>query len=217
MVIFKYKERKVIKYMKTFWIDMDGVLAQYHRKDYKCADPLFLHLGGHYFRDLEPIMKMVDTVTRLDIECKKSGKAKVIILTGIHYVTDALLEEHIQDKMYWVQKYLPTIDINTQFMPAEGKKTTIAMLFKRARLTEDDILVDDFNKNLVEWEDHDGTAIKYLNGTNNAKTFPGEKLPRKFSSDDCLEYLNKMIEDVSETAEEEKTAEAETSTEEKEK
>jgi hypothetical protein len=189
--------------MKTFWIDMDGVLAQYHRKDYKCADPLFLHLGEHYFKYLEPIPKMVEAITKLDAECKKTGKAKVVILTGIYYVTDALLEEHIQDKIYWVQKHLPTIDIATQFMPAEGKKTTIAMLFKKSRLTEDDILVDDFNKNLVEWEDHDGLAVKFLNGTNNSKTFPGEKLPRRFTSDECLEYLLSMIDNPSETSKEE--------------
>ena len=181
--------------MKTFWIDMDGVLAVYRRKDYKCADPKFLHLGEHYFRNLKPIEKMVETVANLDKECKKTGKGKVIILTGIHYVNDALLLEHVTDKADWLKQYLPSLDLDTQFLATTGDKGQSAIIFKRAPITADDILVDDFNMNLVSWEDHDGTAVKYLNGNNNAKTFSGEKMSRNFTSDDCYDYLKGLIED----------------------
>ena len=179
--------------MITFWIDMDGVLAKYHRKDYKCADPKFLHYGEHYFRTLEPIQKMVDAVKELDAECKRTGKGKVIILTGIHYVSNPLLEEHIQDKLAWLHEYLPNLDTNTQFAPTTDNKPIQAMLFKGTALTRNDILIDDFNKNLYDWEAYSGTPIKFLNGTNNANTFSGEKLPRKFTSDECIEYLKALI------------------------
>lgn len=175
----------------NYWIDMDGVLATYHRKDYKCADPKFLMPGGHYFATLEPVEKMCEVITNLDLQCKAPGsRDRVIILTGICYIDDELYEEHVTDKKEWLQKHCPTIDINTQFVPAIGPKSRSAMLFKRHRLTVRDILIDDFNPNLVEWEAHGGTAIKYLNGVNNSKTFSGYKLPRRFTADECLENIN---------------------------
>ena len=191
--------------MITFWIDMDGVLAKYHRKDYKCADPKFLHYGEHYFRTLEPIQKMVDAVKELDAECKNTSKINDVStrvatntnnisnLTGIHYVNNFLLEEHIQDKLAWLHEYLPCLDTDTQFAPTTDNKPVQAMLFKGKALTANDILIDDFNKNLFDWEAYSGTPIKFLNGTNNSKTFSGEKLPRKFTSNECLEYLKALI------------------------
>ena len=47
---------------------------------------------------------------------------------------------------------------------------------KDHELTRDDILIDDYNKNLTEWSQKGGTSIKYCNGINNPDSFEGIKL-----------------------------------------
>ena len=52
-----------------------------------------------------------------------------------------------------------------------------------------DVLIDDYNKNLEDWREHGGLAVKYLNGINSADSFSGPIIDQMMSADDIVDML----------------------------
>lgn len=132
--------------MSRFYIDMDGVVAKFHPE--KSIEEI---MEPGYFLNLEPVIQVINAIERL----VASGK-EVYILSSVFNMEKAL------EKRNWGQKYLPFIKSdNYIFVPYEKKKSDYI-----ENISSKDILLDDFSKNLFEWE---GTAIKLLNGINHTK------------------------------------------------
>lgn len=158
---------------KRYYIDMDGVLVKYDRNAYKGDNPRFLRPNEHYYRDLEPDRKMLAFVDELIHSCRYTGD-EVFILTSLP-LSGSLFNEQFHDKIVWLSRWVPAIDIDHIIISVTNKRDA-AEYINDCKLTANDILIDDYNKNLVEWNNANGTAIKYCNGINNPESFNGKKL-----------------------------------------
>ena len=151
---------------------MDGGLARYDRTAYDRNNgpapgiALFEHEKSHYFRHCMPDPIAISMIKEL----LKDNSCEVYILTSI--------APHIPwasaDKQTWLSQNLPEFDTATHLIIADSDKAeTILVLKKLKQLNSDMILIDDYNKNLEDWTNAGGTAVKYLNGINSPDTFDG--------------------------------------------
>lgn len=174
---------------KNYYIDMDGVLALYDRDAYRGNDPLFLRKNQHYFRNLKPDRKALELVDRLHHNSRYTGD-KIYILTSLP-MNNAIFNEHFHDKIEWLAEWLPYIAIGDILISVTSKRDAVEYIHDHT-LTADDILIDDYNKNLVEWRDAGGTAIKYCNGLNDPTSFKGEVLYFPDSVDTIIDHITKI-------------------------
>ena len=175
--------------VKTFWFDMDGVLAIYERnayiKNYKqgeCIEktPIYLQPEKHYYRTVQPDVKMIEVVKLLQYKSAHS----VRIITNVS--PDELIRPiQVEDKLDWLHKYCPFITTEQFFWTTSTKSERVLEITKNQLITDcvnlkldtSQILIDDFNKNLLNWQNAGGTAIKYINGLNDPKSFNGIIIP----------------------------------------
>lgn len=147
----KTKENINIRY----FFDIDGVVAKYISTEWAWW------LEPNIFRNLEPQIEVINAIKQLI----KQGE-EVYTLSAYHQSTPQVKE----DKIYWLKTHLPELDIDHQiytfcnqskadYIPDKVKKT--------------DILLDDFNPNLIAWKNAGGTAIKFLNGLNSKESWNG--------------------------------------------
>lgn len=154
---------------EKIYFDMDGVLVDFewgvrelchmvpevqgHASE-GYDDRLFakMHEVPHFYAQLPPMDGMVEVIKEL---LEKYGD-RVEILTGVPKPKRDI-KDAATDKVEWVRKYIsPDIVINT-VLRAEKKN------FCKGR---ESVLVDDFDKNITEWENEGGTGILF--------TTPGE-------------------------------------------
>ena len=134
--------------MTRVFFDMDGVLAEWNTSASieEVASP-------GYFRNRVPMVQMLDAAKRL-IE---SGEVEVYILSAVYLNVYSNL-----DKYKWLKSYLPEVnDDNIIFVPYGEPKVNYI-----DSPTTEDVLVDDYTKNLYEWP---GIGVKCINGINNTK------------------------------------------------
>lgn len=179
----------------NFWFDMDGVLVKYNKNDFIGDNPPFLQLNKHYFRNLEPDNLMVKTLRYLH----KFTNHDIYILTTVSSDSD-VQKEQISDKSMWLNKHCPFIDIKNQFIPVTDNKTATAINILNNiyntdshQLSPQNILIDDFNKNLNDWKNANGTAVKYINGVNNPDSFDGHILLNNIRPNVAARQLLKVI------------------------
>lgn len=155
---------------RNYYIDMDGVLAVYDREAYKGDDPIWLQKGGHYFRDCKPDAAALQMAYGLYCYCLENG-GNVYALTSLP-ANGPIFNEQVHDKQNWLRKYAPFIDTSHTLFCMTSKRDVVEYICNH-ELTKNDILVDDYNKNLNEWKQSGGTAIKYCNGLNDPNSFDG--------------------------------------------
>lgn len=137
------------------FVDMDGTIAKfYYHKE--CLEKMY---EKGYFANLKPypIYKTIKQIA------KRSASVEVFILSAC--IESPYCE---QEKIAWLNKYLPEIDKDHRIMVKVGEN-------KADYIPSDDgqdcynILLDDYGKNLAEWvkADSNNVAIKFLNGINN--------------------------------------------------
>lgn len=158
---------------RSFYIDMDGVLIKYDKTAYTGDNPKWLKKNGHYFRNLEPDRKMLEFVDSLHTRCRYN-QDELYILTSLP-INTVMFNEHFHDKILSLNKWVPYIDIDHILIAVTSKNDAVEYI-KDHELTANDILIDDYNKNLTEWSQKGGTAIKYCNGINNPESYPGIKI-----------------------------------------
>lgn len=159
---------------RNFYFDMDGVLASYGEKDYIGENPVWLKKNIHYFYNREPdwkALKIADEVWRY---CQRYHKDKFYVLTSLKPM-GAIFNEHFHDKLLWLQRYMPYLKIENILISVTDKRDAVEYITGHC-LTKEDILIDDYNKNLTEWEHAGGTAIKYCNCINNPASWSGLKI-----------------------------------------
>ena len=164
------------------YFDMDGVLASYDINGYIGEKPPFAQVGGHYFSTLsaDPVaMGMFRTLY-------KEIPGSVMVLTSVSFQRE-LRTEQTFDKIHWLLDQFPDFDFGAHFLSTSTEKRNIISNIRGMSLNRRDILIDDWNANLYAWTTNGGTAIKYLNGINSKKSWPGEFLESGAGLENCLE------------------------------
>ncbi|MCP1101996.1 5'(3')-deoxyribonucleotidase [Aequitasia blattaphilus] len=137
---------------KRLFVDMDGTLAIF-----KPVDTLETLYEPGYFRNLEVHQNVVDAIREVINENPE---------IGVHILSSYLVDSPyaLEEKNEWLDKYLPEVNHERRiFVPCgEEKKSVIP------NLSESDYLLDDYTKNLMEWEPP-AKGIKLLNGINHTR------------------------------------------------
>ncbi len=140
------------------FIDMDGVVAEHVKADYIGDNPKFLQ--PHYFYNCKPNTKIIAFVHLLqELEIPYLFLSRVS--PPLNY------REATTDKYKWLYQVVP----GSNAIFTKGSKVDTAQRWLGRNLQTDDILIDDFNPNLYEWENAGATAIKFLNGNNSPDTW----------------------------------------------
>ena len=138
------------KQRQRLFVDMDGTLAVF-----KPVDEMETLYEKGYFLNLEPHENVVAAVKEIIV---RNPDIEVNILSA--YLTDSAYA--LQEKNAWLDRYFPEIDREHRvFVPCgTDKKEGI-----RDGIRENDFLLDDYTKNLNEWQPP-ARGIKLLNGIN---------------------------------------------------
>ncbi len=143
--------------MKNLYVDMDGTLCRFYERAMcveKCREPGF-------FRSLSPyenLVKALQILSNSVLDVKENFR--VCILSAVYDDSAGA------DKEYWIRKYISD-DIPVFFSGLDVKKSVFAgNLYGTNRLSKDDYLLDDYSKNLIEWSEAGGTAVKFGNELN---------------------------------------------------
>ena len=145
------------------FVDMDGTLARFHDEN------LYLErmFEKGFFRDLKPFENAVAAIEKL----ANDSTAEIYILSA------TLNSCSLDEKNQWLDKYLPNVDNEHRILmeSSAGFKSLCVpgnYMYKddngkyHIKISENDILIDDYNKNLEGWERDGGTAIKAKNNIN---------------------------------------------------
>lgn len=142
-------------------VDMDGTLAEF-----KSVDTMETLYEKDYFLNLEPNENVVEAVRQL---LKTHPEVEVYIMSSV--LSDS--KYALSEKNAWLDKYLPEIDAAHRIFPPCGENK---LDYVPDGIRATDCLLDDYTKNLVQWEPP-AKGIKLLNGINHTKqTWDGNML-----------------------------------------
>ena len=155
--------------MRIF-VDLDGCLAKWD--NYNKTKEDFTAVG--FYEDL--------AVQKNLLEALNSIIDDVYIIS--HYVDG--FPSAISEKKTWLQKHMPNLKpSHIHIIERSREKFTVLK-----KLSKQDILVDDFNGNLVAWENAGGTGIKFVNRLNDKnKTWQGQRIYYNYSVRKILDRL----------------------------
>lgn len=161
---------------KRLFIDMDGTVAQFYESQ-KCLEEMW---SKGYFRNLKPYKRMVAALKRF---IKKHPDVETFILSA--YVSP--LSE--AEKVEWLDELFPIPAENRILIPAGVNKAEVV-----GEITENDFLLDDYTKNLLDWTAAGGTGIKVRNELNCKNgTWKGHRVSCYDAPDGILVDLEEII------------------------
>ncbi len=164
--------------MSRIFIDMDGTLARFHDE----VNYLERMYEPGFFRELHPFSNFLLSVkSELD-------KSDIYILSSVIESPTC-----IKEKRDWLKKYLPELPESRQiFCPMGVSKTQLIP----EGIKSDDVLIDDYNKNLTEWRDAGGLAVKFVNNINDRGQFgplwEGKRIFFNWNSTRLVSELNQL-------------------------
>ena len=152
--------------MKNLWFDMDGVMTVYDITLYtseKAGEvPPFLVPRSHVFATLRDNPNLMEAFNTLYKEYRDDPDVSINVLTSIP--VGLLQAEHTLDKYEWCVKNIPDFSKEDFYCVSVPKHDAVIDFLWP--LTRDDILIDDYPKNLTNWVRRGGTAVKCVNGIN---------------------------------------------------
>lgn len=161
---------------QRLFVDMDGTLAEF-----KTVDTLETLYEKDYFINLKPNENVLGAIKQLIAD----NDFDVYILSA--YLTDSRYA--LEEKNAWLDKYLPELPQEKRLFVPCGTDKSVAV---PGLIRPDDYLLDDYTKNLSEWEPP-AKGIKLINGINHTNgTCQGDKI--QFTH--APEELSSMISDV---------------------
>lgn len=167
----------------NIFIDMDGCIAKYDQSKFDGLYPEYLRPDTHVFLKCEADTRMIAILEELN------KNFNVYILTGV-YNQGSIALGHIADKWAWLQKNCPFIK-KEQFIPTCFPKP-LAIKTRGLKIDAQQILIDDYNRNLREWNEAGGCGVKYLNGINSSETYNGLNLDRDMTPEDVVKFFRMM-------------------------
>lgn len=169
---------------KRLFVDMDGTLAEWRNIRIEIEDSEdslkdsikekldrlddILYTPG-YFRTLKPYKNVVAAIRMMINEYgfNNSSKGEIYILSC--YKKDVGDVSPLKEKNAWLDDNLPEIDSNHRIFVPDGENKT---KYIPNGMQENDFLLDDYTKNLVDWEHasiKENRAIKLQNNVNGSK------------------------------------------------
>ena len=132
--------------MKKIFLDLDGTLAKFNVPNalerFDKEEGFFKNLGAY---------KGIEVVNEL-------AKEKELFI-----ISASPNEQADKDKMIWINKYLPNISkANITICRIGENKAQIIQDKYNITINEECYLLDDYTKNLNEWESFGGKGIKRL-------------------------------------------------------
>lgn len=141
---------------KRLFVDMDGTIAEWHSE----SGPEELYEEG-YFARLHPYTSILQVVSELahEVQNREIG-AEIFIFSA--YLADSAYAA--AEKREWIARCLPNLfdDAHILLVPCGQSKTAAVP----GGVGPEDYLLDDYTKNLREWEAAGGVPIKVFNGCN---------------------------------------------------
>lgn len=135
--------------MKKLFLDMDGTLAMFNSK--KNALKRFDNEKG-FFSSLKPFVN-IDTINQL----VDNNIVDVFIISA------SPNEQADIDKKQWIDTYLPSVKPeNICFCRLGQNKAQIIKEQLNIDIDNNCYLLDDYTKNLIEWNNSNGIGIKRL-------------------------------------------------------
>lgn len=138
---------------KRLFVDMDGTLARFHDQ----VNYLERMFEKDFFRDLEPFENMVEGVRQF---IQAHPDVEVYILSAKVIGEPPYCEG---EKHAWLDMHLPEIPRERRIFTEMGRPKAE---FIPGGLTDQDYLLDDYNKGLNQWLYDGGKAIKCHNNIN---------------------------------------------------
>lgn len=148
------------------FFDLDGTGAAFNI----CAKMEDLYKKSYFF-NLAPLSSVTTIRTMA-----KSRPEKVYILSS--FLEDSMYA--YAEKIAWVRKHIPELPESHIILVPSGMSKRDYVKFYFGEVSESDILVDDYTKNLRDWEE-EGTSVKFYNGINGKK---GSKHENSISESD---------------------------------
>lgn len=168
------------------YVDMDGTLAKFYERE-DCLEKMF---EPGFWNSLKPYWNMLNAIL---FAMADSANFEV------HIISKAPLEtfgEAKKEKNQWLRRYTMNLipDENIHIMGAGESKTDIAKKFCDGKLSEKDILIDDYNANLREWQAEGGLSVKFVNEINDhGTTSPKWEGLRLLMDDEPEETFRKIM------------------------
>lgn len=136
------------------FIDLDGTVARFYD-----ASPNYLEemYEKGYFRNLQPYENMTEGI-KLFMEQHKD--VEVFALSAKVNGEPPYCEA---EKQEWLDEYLPEIDREHRLFTEIGHNKAE---YIPNGISNTDVLYDDYNKNLIDWENSGGVALKCHNNIN---------------------------------------------------
>ena len=132
--------------MKKIFLDLDGTLARFNVRN---ALQRFDNEIGFFanllaYKGIEEINDMA-----------KAG--------NVYVISASPNEQADNDKMKWIEKYLPALQITNIVLCRLGEnKAQVIKSQLNINIDSETYLLDDYTKNLTEWESAGGVGIKRL-------------------------------------------------------
>lgn len=149
---------------KKIYIDMDGTLCRFHDTEHQYIEAMWIQ---GFYNNLKPFENFLNG---LSLCIDRNPDEEFYILSAVLDTEPPFAE---REKREWLHRYLPQLtDEQMIFTPAGADKSKFI-----GEINSDCCLIDDYNKNLNEWQRSGGTAIKFINDINNRGlgAYGGEK------------------------------------------
>lgn len=135
--------------MKNLYVDMDGTLARFHDE----VDYLERMYEKDFFLDLLPFHSVVDAIRILAQENA----------FNVYILSSCITENCKEEKKMWLGAFMSEIPESNYIFTEMGQNKAMCIGHP---ISKDDVLLDDYNLNLGEWQDAGGTSIKLVNNIN---------------------------------------------------
>lgn len=162
--------------MQRIFLDLDGTLAKFNVPN---AMQRFDNEVGFFFR-LKPY-KGIGIIDKMAL------KGNVYIISASPNLTADI------DKMKWVKKYIPNLPYNNIVICRLGENKANAIKRKlNIDIDNECFLLDDYTKNLTEWEKAGGKGIKRITtvSDNSTKKWQGLELKELEKLEEMMSYVN---------------------------
>lgn len=150
---------------KKLYVDMDGTLARFHDADKTFIEAMWQQ---DFYIGLKPFQSLVGG---LQLFMERNKDIEVHILSALLDTHPPFVES---EKRQWLYENLPEIEDARMIFTKAGDDKSAYL-----NINEDSFLLDDYNKNLSDWQNSGGTAIKFHNDINHKGlgAYGGEKGP----------------------------------------
>ena len=172
----------ILQEKTKIYIDMDGTIARFHDEN------LYLErmFEKGFFAGLKPFDNAVEAIKHI---IDNHPNVDVYVLSATITTPYCLAEKNA-----WLDKYLPNIDKDHRIFTSLNVPKSEAI---GHQLTDKDILIDDYNKNLLEWEKAGGSSVKAKNNINHRGLYGalwnGELIDVTDTADSIVERLTEII------------------------